>query len=235
MEFKNHREFLKALVRIEFESLGINPDSVLNNEEEMKEFIISKRHQLLKIERQKKEKEKEKEMENTIASLNLEPRRKMMTTQMDEDPRQQPTTPTMPRELLNAIHEHGGDDVMWVIEKTLTATDVSSHQNRLSIPENKIGSEKFLTDAERRQALQKKIPVDVLVLGIGFRKPELWSLIFKKWRMNKSGIYVLIKNWGKLVVDSNLHMGDIVQIWSFRVSQNGGRKKLCFAINVLHK
>ncbi|KAJ4980785.1 hypothetical protein NE237_031622 [Protea cynaroides] len=131
MEFKNHREFLKAMVGIEFESLGINP--VLNNQEEMKEWIISKRHQLLKIERQNKEK-----MENTITSL--ESRRKMMTTQMDEDTRQQLTTPTMPRELLNAIHKHGADDVMWVIEKALTATDVSSHQNRLSIPENKIGS-----------------------------------------------------------------------------------------------
>ncbi|XP_043720965.1 putative B3 domain-containing protein At2g27410 [Telopea speciosissima] len=155
-------------------------------------------------------------------------------------PRHAPAVPaTMPRELLNAIiNEYGGDNVVWVIEKTLTATDVSGGHNRLSIPENQVKLEEFLNDAEIRQASNKEeIPVDVLVLVMGAEKPELWNLNFKKWVMNRSSIYVLIKNWSKLVVNKHLHNGDTVQIWSYRASQNGGGggggKKLCFAINVL--
>ncbi|KAJ4968907.1 hypothetical protein NE237_015608 [Protea cynaroides] len=100
-----------------------------------------------------------------------------------------PTSATMPRELLDAINEHESDDVMWVIEKTLTITDMKS-QVRLK---------KFLTDTEKRQALYEDILVDVL----------LWRLIFKN--ANEQNRHLCInKKWAKLVVGNNLQMGDIV-------------------------
>ncbi|XP_042477725.1 B3 domain-containing protein At1g05930-like [Macadamia integrifolia] len=123
--------------------------------------------------------------------------------------------------------------VAFLQEKTLIATIASSGYGRQSIPESRVKVEKFVSDAERRQASHSETPVDALVLVMGAQKPESWSFIFKKWMMNKTGIYVLIKNWAKLVVDKKLQEGDTVQIWSFRSLPNGGRKKLCFAINVL--
>ncbi|XP_042477809.1 putative B3 domain-containing protein At2g27410 [Macadamia integrifolia] len=222
MEFKNHRDVLKEMVAMEFDSLGINSDSVFNNQEEMKEWITRKRHQLLKIDEEQNKKRKKGDS--------------IPPNQMEEDDstRLQPTSATMPSELLHAIiTKHRGEDVVLVMEKTLTATDASSGHGRLSIPESRVKVEKFLSDAERRQASYSEIPVDALVLVMGAQKPELWSFNFKKWMMNKTGIYVLIRNWAKLVVDKNLLEGDTVQIWSFRSLQNGGGKKLCFAINVL--
>ncbi|KAJ4980612.1 hypothetical protein NE237_031449 [Protea cynaroides] len=174
-EFKNHWEALKEMVAMELESLGINIHAVSNNQEETKEWIIRKKHRPVEIERQNK---KKKKMENSSI---LESRKKMKITQM-KDARPQPTLATMPGHLWNAINEYGGDDVMWVIEKTLTATDVSWDHNRLSIPENQVRSEKFLTDVERRHASQKEIPVDVLVLGMGGEESELWSMVLKDGR-----------------------------------------------------
>ncbi|KAJ4976523.1 hypothetical protein NE237_001629 [Protea cynaroides] len=49
-KYKDHKDFLKELVSVEFEDLGINPESVLGNKEEMDEFIRQKKVQLRKIE-----------------------------------------------------------------------------------------------------------------------------------------------------------------------------------------
>ncbi|KAJ4976044.1 hypothetical protein NE237_001150 [Protea cynaroides] len=48
--YKDHKEFLKELVVVQFEDMGINPESVLGNKEEMDEFIRQKKIQLRKIE-----------------------------------------------------------------------------------------------------------------------------------------------------------------------------------------
>ncbi|KAJ4975612.1 hypothetical protein NE237_000718 [Protea cynaroides] len=48
--YKDHKEFLKEVVVVEFEDMGINPESVLGNKEEMDEFIRQKRIQLERIE-----------------------------------------------------------------------------------------------------------------------------------------------------------------------------------------
>ncbi|KAJ4982208.1 hypothetical protein NE237_033045 [Protea cynaroides] len=146
--------------------------------------------------------------------------------------------------LMNAIRELGGEDLVSVIEKPLSATDCCKHQSRFSIPEKKVRVEDFITEEERKlvDTNNYKIPVSVLLLVNGGVDDDAhhhdvvqsWRFNFTKWKMNSSCIYVLTTHWWGLIGHNNLKPGDKFQVWSFRTSQNGKEnKKLWFAINAL--
>ncbi|KAJ4976550.1 hypothetical protein NE237_001656 [Protea cynaroides] len=285
MKFTNHREFMKALIAVEFDAMGLSYDDWVNNHEEMQEFIRKKKARLLEIEFEKKKKNslamdklvlepptvasEPKKLEELLndaipepkfdtqnrkresASLGLEEKKKKKVK--DEkinlvDPpvavapaplavAPAPLAPAIPEKLMNTITRYGGEYVEWVMEKSLSKTDVNKHHSRLSIPGSQEKLEDYLTKNEKKQISKNTaIPVDVLMLVTGDDEPQLLSLNFYKWRMNNSGIYILRTNWRKLLEDNDLQEGEKVQVWSFRRSLNEGEKKrLSFAINVLRR
>ncbi|XP_042479165.1 uncharacterized protein LOC122060068 [Macadamia integrifolia] len=156
-------------------------------------------------------------------------------------PRHEPVpAAVMPGELMNAISECGGKDVVWVIEKLLERTDVNTHHARLSILESRVAAEEFLTTEERTKVSRKiKIPVKVLLLVTGGgvdneEGPQIQSreFNFTKWYMNNSAIYVFITEWKWFLMKNNIEAGDKIQVWSFRRSDEN---KLCFAIHVIRQ
>ncbi|XP_042498664.1 putative B3 domain-containing protein At3g24850 [Macadamia integrifolia] len=144
--------------------------------------------------------------------------------------------PVIPGELMTAITDRGGEDVMWVMEKLLQKTDVNWHHDRLSIPESRVATNEFLTTTEKIKVSKKiKIPVEVVLLVTGGEDDEgprtqSRELNFTKWYMKNCGIYVLISKWCEVARDNSLAAGDKIQVWSFRKSQE---KKLSIAINVI--
>ncbi|KAJ4975407.1 hypothetical protein NE237_000513 [Protea cynaroides] len=63
MKFTNHREFMQALIAVEFDAMGLSYTDWVNNHEEMQEFIKKKKARLLEIE---SEKEKNSQPKNKL-------------------------------------------------------------------------------------------------------------------------------------------------------------------------
>lgn len=121
-----------------------------------------------------------------------------------------------------------------VIQKCLSATDLSGGHNRLSIPFNKmaISDDDFLTGAEKEHLMgyeggQKKY------MNVTLFEPSLapWPVKFTRWDMKKPGgakastSYVLNGSWKYVVPRNKLREGMEVQLWAFRVAGD-----LCFAL-----
>ncbi|KAM7522583.1 hypothetical protein LguiA_012485 [Lonicera macranthoides] len=128
--------------------------------------------------------------------------------------------PPLPQKYRKKVNAMQGSEPVLVIQKRLFNSDLTQQLNRLSIPHKQIMA-KFLTDEEKENL--KKNLVEVTLID-----PRLveWTLNMKQWNMNSS-VYVLIKNWYKLVEENekDLKEGTEVQLWSFRVGT-----KLCFIL-----
>jgi hypothetical protein len=128
------------------------------------------------------------------------------------------------------IEQLEGSDVMLVMQKELTKTDLSKNHGRLSIPEKQVINEKFLEPNEksslhydRKEGRKRRDGMSMSVLDPSL---ELWDRMFiKKWRMVKSETYNITGDWYKLVKKNNLKEGQKVQVWSFR-----RHRQLCFAL-----
>ncbi|XP_015900198.2 uncharacterized protein LOC107433425 [Ziziphus jujuba] len=138
------------------------------------------------------------------------------------------TNPNPPRRFMDRIQQLGGSEVKFLIQKTLSVTDVKKDQNRLSMPFSQIHSD-FLTPQERMFLSRKEDDgkhyqgMEVMVIEPCLDQS---SLCLKKWDYRSSSFsYVLIKNWYNLVVNNGLQPGMVVQIWSFRVEN-----ALCLAL-----
>ncbi|KAK1591799.1 hypothetical protein Q3G72_013861 [Acer saccharum] len=135
--------------------------------------------------------------------------------QMDLNPR-----PVIPQQFQDEIDKLNGTDVMLVGEKTMTATDMDRHQGRFSIPRGKVRTHAFLREEDNPTEGVKCSLIQPCCQVIT-------DLEFKKWTMNVTFSYTLIKKWNSIACNekNGLQTGCLVQLWSFRVGS-----KLWFAL-----
>ncbi|KAK1562940.1 hypothetical protein Q3G72_019578 [Acer saccharum] len=146
---------------------------------------------------------KKKKKKTTIKKTNLD-------DQMGLNPR-----PVIPQQFQDEIDKLNGTDVMLVGEKAMTATDMDNHQGRFSIPRGKVRTHAFLrkednpTEGVKCSLIQPCLQV-------------ITDLGFKKWTMNTTFSYTLIKKWNSVASneENGLQTGCVVQLWSFRVGSN---------------
>ncbi|KAK3412079.1 hypothetical protein EUGRSUZ_I00861 [Eucalyptus grandis] len=122
----------------------------------------------------------------------------------------------LPRRYMEKIQEMQGRDMTLVVEKTLTATDMSRGQSRLSIPNKQI-RQGFLSEEEIRM-LDRKEGIKVSLIEPCL---EVSQLQLKRWNyQSKIFSYVLTERWNGVAhpYERNELMKDVViQLWSFRV------------------
>ncbi|XP_057962215.1 B3 domain-containing protein At1g32030-like [Malania oleifera] len=129
------------------------------------------------------------------------------------------------------ITQIGGTEIILVIQKRLSDTDVSKSHNRLSIPLRQAKAE-FLT-AQEKDSLGQRIGKKVNGMGVPMMvEPDLefMTVTLKRWDMKKdtgktSSSYVLVSEWNKIVEKNGLKKEDDIQLWSFRCNT-----QLCFAL-----
>jgi hypothetical protein len=140
--------------------------------------------------------------------------------------------PDLPEEFKNRIKAVGGTEVVMVIQKHLTATDLRPGHCRVSLPFGKI-NRGFLREEERDLLAQQ------MTLEVPFYEPsrKVSKIMLRQWDMGKdsgktSSTYVLKTHWKTVVQQNELRENDVVQVWSFRVG-NSNEQKLCMALVVV--
>ncbi|XP_050211101.1 uncharacterized protein LOC126661321 [Mercurialis annua] len=134
-------------------------------------------------------------------------------------------------ELEAKITALGGQNAKLVIQKYLYPTDVNPGHDRLSIPELQVQDRTFLTKDEADLLYDEGGELKVKVLEpCGF----VSDMILKKWNMPSTRNLNLRTYWtklmkrnkdeydektGKLIERKFFDAGDIIQVWSFRVSR----------------
>nr|KJB47876.1 hypothetical protein B456_008G045700 [Gossypium raimondii] len=135
--------------------------------------------------------------------------------------------PCLPQRFKEMIKCMDGSEEKLIIQKALYKTDLSKHHGRLSIPMNRVEVE-FLTDEELKQSSKEGIEALVIEPCLKTRDMSL-----RIWDMPKptgrfSSLYVLVTGWKSVVESNDLKVGDVIQVWSFRVNS-----KLCFALVIV--
>jgi hypothetical protein len=129
--------------------------------------------------------------------------------------------PCMPTEFKEKIIGLKGSDIMFVIQKGLTITDMNASQNRLLVPRDPkrddfLRSEEQLSleekEADGRHFKGKK--VQLIEPGL-----QLSTIILKKWKLGCRNYYVLSNTWMDVAKRNRLKPGNTIQLWSFRVNQ----------------
>ncbi|TXG71965.1 hypothetical protein EZV62_000544 [Acer yangbiense] len=123
--------------------------------------------------------------------------------------------PVIPQRFQDEIDKLKGTNVMLVGEKEMTSSDMDTHQGRFSIPRGKVRTHAFLREEDN--------PKDGVKYSLN--QPCLQVITdmeFKKWTMNKTFSYTLIKKWNSVACNekNGLQTGCVVQLWSFRVGLN---------------
>ena len=107
-----------------------------------------------------------------------------------------------------------------VMQKKLFNIDLNPQQAHLSIPPTKIAN-KFLTQTEEpsldeRWGKNKRLSgMSVMVLDPSVRE---YNMCFKKWETERSYVYNLTRGWNQILHHNDLKLGDMLQLWSFRIS-----------------
>ncbi|KAL5835078.1 hypothetical protein ACOSQ3_014667 [Xanthoceras sorbifolium] len=142
-------------------------------------------------------------------TYNLERKKKNYDDEVGTDP---------PVELRSHIERMKGSDVVLVMQKKLTTTDMDTHQNRLSVPRGKIRKE-FLTEEEKYK-LEEKGGIKVSMVEPCLE--ETSNLELKKWKMGGTFSYALIGKWSAISTNqwNQLQPNSLVQLWSFRVGSH---------------
>ncbi|KAM1095866.1 hypothetical protein ACFXTH_010627 [Malus domestica] len=139
----------------------------------------------------------------------------------------------LPIEFKNMIHSLCGSHVKLVIEKKIFATDLNTHHDRLSMPENQVVDKRFLSE-QHDQELKLRGSLVVKVIDHNLKVHD--KLGFTKWKSTSSFSYVLNSGWKKIIESqkNKLFVKDTIQVWSFRVKIDKKnpiyRERLCFAI-----
>ncbi|XP_059432626.1 B3 domain-containing protein At2g31420-like [Corylus avellana] len=140
--------------------------------------------------------------------------------------------PDLPEEVNNRIKAVDGTEVIMVIQKHLTNTDLDRDKCRVSIPFGKINRD-FLREREK-DLLDQQISLEV-----PFYEPshKVSKMILRQWDMGKgsgksSSMYALRTHWNAVVEANGLKEKDVIQVWSFRV---GDEQKLCLALVVVSR
>ncbi|KAL4615047.1 hypothetical protein ACB092_07G096200 [Castanea dentata] len=141
-------------------------------------------------------------------------------------------SPKLTQNFQNIIYTMGGTQLVLVIQKPLTKTDLNRHNARLSMPLSQINGS-FLREAEREYLDQQQ------AMGVPFMEPsgKVNQIVLRQWDMpkesgKKSSCYVLIKSWNEVVEKNDLgrKLNQVIQIWSFRL---GNGDQLCLAFVVV--
>ncbi|PIN23055.1 hypothetical protein CDL12_04236 [Handroanthus impetiginosus] len=143
--------------------------------------------------------------------------------------------PPLPEEFKSAILKMAGrkstSPETLVIQKGLFETDLSEGHNRISIPVSKI-SENFLSEEEKeflcRRDESKKMnfkEVKIIEPSLEWEKARLSRWDMAKGKGKTSSTYVIKGTWRYIVDRNRLRVGDVVQLWAFRIED-----ELCFAL-----
>jgi hypothetical protein len=206
----------------DFENVHVDPTlSVLDK------FLIVARVASIKFEQQKEEnKPKRKEKYHS-----------MIPNKRPKLPQDMPTTlpkpsPDLPEEFKKRIMAMGGTQAVMVIQKALYKTDLMKNNGRLSLPFGQINKD-FLKESEREDLEnQNELLMQFIEPSCKFNR-----MMLRQWNMpkntgNKCSIYVLKTDWNDVFKENELKIGDVVQVWSFRV---GSEQKLCMALVVVSR
>uniref|UniRef100_A0A7N2N2P5 SMC hinge domain-containing protein n=1 Tax=Quercus lobata TaxID=97700 RepID=A0A7N2N2P5_QUELO len=106
-------------------------------------------------------------------------------------------SPKLPQNFQNIIDTMGGTQLVLVIQKPLTKTDLNRHNARLSMPLSQINGS-FLREAERVYLDQQQ------AMEVPFMEPsgKVNKIVLRQWDMpkesgKKSSCYVMIKSWNE--------------------------------------
>ena len=140
-------------------------------------------------------------------------------------------SPKLPQTFQNIIDTMGGTQLVLVIQKPLTKTDLNRHNARLSMPLSQINGS-FLREEEREYLDQQQ------AMEVPFMEPsgKVNKIVLRQWDMpkesgKKSSCYVLIKSWNEVVEKNDLgrELNQVIQIWSFRLG-NEDQLSLAFVV-----
>jgi hypothetical protein len=136
-------------------------------------------------------------------------------------PNPPPYLPTKYRDkIINELH---GLDLKLVIQKQLSETDMKSRFARLSLPKGQLRTE-FLSQEDQTILRQRQLAKGngcYRGLEVPLIEPQLVesSITVKKWKLGNSTSYTLGSQWQHVANDNGLKVGNIIQIWSFKVDQ----------------
>ncbi|PWA92316.1 hypothetical protein CTI12_AA079790 [Artemisia annua] len=127
--------------------------------------------------------------------------------------------------------EINGSDMKLVIQKTLYASDLKRHLNRLNMPFNQVQTHDFLSPEEKQVLGIKSAEIKVQIVGPNLKMHKK-PMSLKIWSMSQTKNYVLTTNWWDFVEANKniLKEKTTIQVWSFRKD-----RKLCFAVVCVDK
>lgn len=142
---------------------------------------------------------------------------RVVTQQAGPDP-----PPDVPKEFENIIMAKNGSDLKLVTQKKLSKTDMLGRFARLSIPKGQTIAE-FLSEDEQ-MSLQQKEEDGVRYKGMKVQliQPSLeeCSISLKKWKQGSNNSHMLCSPWNEIAKNNGLEVGDILQLWSFKVDHS---------------
>ncbi|KAF8103983.1 hypothetical protein N665_0181s0006 [Sinapis alba] len=131
----------------------------------------------------------------------------------------------------------GEEEPKRIIVKELSATDVNSNHNRLSIPCSNIIDTEFLSPREQRMIEEDEpkkyksgINAKLVVKFVGSDDLKEFGVNLRRWKMpKKTGsptfVYNLVTGWNKVVDGCGLNENDEIRLWSYH--SDG---ELCFVL-----
>ncbi|CAI9764148.1 unnamed protein product [Fraxinus pennsylvanica] len=124
----------------------------------------------------------------------------------------EPFPELLPPRILQQIQCNGGTQPIFLFKKMLTPSDVESGENRLFLSRKEKPIRKlmeFLTEAERNEVERDGVEAPTID-----PKGDHHVLELKRWP--SVPIFVLKKEWSKLVRENKLEKYDWIQLWGFR-------------------
>jgi hypothetical protein len=118
----------------------------------------------------------------------------------------------MPTESKDKITGLKGSDIVFVIQKELTITDMNASQNRLSVPWDP-KKDDFLR-SEEQLGLEEKEADGIHFKGkkVQLIEPglQLSTIILKKWKLGSRNCYVLSNTWMDVAKRNRLMPGNTI-------------------------
>jgi hypothetical protein len=128
----------------------------------------------------------------------------------------------MPTKFEDKIKGMQGSDIMLVIQKELTPSDLKANNNRLTIPSGQMKHE-FLNKEEQVRLQDKEADgIHFKGMKVPLIEPGLQesTILLKEWQVGNTKPYVLSNPWIKVAERNKLKSSDTIQLWSFRVNQS---------------
>ncbi|POO01488.1 B3 domain-containing protein [Trema orientale] len=177
----------------------------------------------------KKRKRREEDEEEYLGISNEEEKKKRRKITNNNRPRPEPEA-VLPSGLAKGIQMMGGEDLRFVMEKELSATDVKKNNNRLSILRKDVEKAGFLREEEKerlkeREEKCKRRLKGIKVLVFDESMSNYYHLSLREWPMGNTTVFNLVTNWYSFLHHNRLQQNDIVRLWSFRLQSH-----LCFVV-----